>query len=69
MRTAGKTVILTIGMIAFVSFTPMEVAHRTRCGSGSGQGVIASSSFTGDVHAAVLSTVEDGVRGLLPDAL
>jgi Na+-translocating ferredoxin:NAD+ oxidoreductase RnfG subunit len=68
MRVVKKTIILGVSSIALLFFTPLDIAHSLWAKFVLGQDATISASFIEEAYAVVLSTVEDALKTLLPDA-
>jgi Na+-translocating ferredoxin:NAD+ oxidoreductase RnfG subunit len=68
MRIIKKTIISTISLIAFLFFAPLEMIHNLWCKFVLRQNITVTSSFIKEAYAVVLSTVEEALKTLLPNA-
>lgn len=68
MRTVKRSIILVFSLIAFLFFAPLEMGHNLWSKFVLKQSITITPDFVKEVHAAVLSTAEEALKILLPEA-
>lgn len=68
MRRVKKSMVSVVGLIAFLFFSPLEIAHSLWSKFVLKQDIVISSSFIKQVYAVVLTTVEEALSSLLSGA-
>jgi Na+-translocating ferredoxin:NAD+ oxidoreductase RnfG subunit len=66
VRTARKTAISAIGLIAFLFFTPAQVVHHVWWKLILKQDAPLANPFVEEAHATVLSTMEEALAAFFP---
>lgn len=69
MQRVKQKFVAVVSLASFILFTPLEIIHKLWSKFVLRQDVAISANFVEETYAAVLCTVEEALKSILPDAV